>query len=81
MTPEKTAEVTAHRDEEAENAFGTRGHRKYSRGSGYGKDHVTVVGFRRQGRWDFWGQGRSGGTIQQVQFVRRIVTIGDIPDQ
>jgi hypothetical protein len=81
MTPEMTAKVTARMNEEAENAFGTSRHRKYSRGSAYGKNNVTVVGFRRGGRWDFWGQGRFGLTIQQVQFVRRIVTMGDIPDQ
>jgi hypothetical protein len=81
MTEEMYEKLTAHMDAEAEKAFGALPHRKYSKRSGYGSLNVTVVGFRRHGRWDFWGQHRAGLIPQRIQFVRRIVTMGDIPAQ
>jgi hypothetical protein len=78
MSEQAIAEYDRKLDAEADKALGQVPRRKYSKRSGYTTAvNVTVVGYRKPARWEFYGQEQHPGTGGNVtRTIVRQITMG-----
>jgi hypothetical protein len=82
MGPEATKTAEARLNREAAEAFGGLPHRKYSKRSQYrDATAVTVVGFRKDARWEFYAQQQRYDREERVtRMVMRQIVIAELPE-